>query len=134
MIDRSERHVAKALQAGKMKRAMQNNRSKIARAAVDRGRIAPMYSPGGVYLGDYPSIPLEGERINETFETIARGLYFQLRGQRFPDGYSFEVLRHFPRNACGLFDDMKASGPNGPYTLGAVFAWMFEWAAEDPGV
>jgi hypothetical protein len=130
----SEHSVAKALIAGKMKRAMQKNRSTIARTIVKQGRLAPMYTPSGIYLGDFPSFSLDGERINETFKTIARGLYYKLRNQRFPDGYSFEVLRIDPWYAQHLFDSMKAKGANGPYALGQVFACLFMCAAEDPGI
>jgi len=130
----SDHPVAKALIVGKMKRAMQSNRSKIARDAVKSLRLAPTFTTGGIYLGDFPSMPLEWERANEIYKTIARGLYFKLRGQRFPAGYSFEVRRFDPWYTNQLFGELKAMGANGPYTLGQVFACWFVYAAEDPGV
>jgi hypothetical protein len=130
----SDYPIAQALIGGKFKRAMQKNRSDFARAAVRRGCLKPMYSSGGVYLGHFHSVPLEVARVNQIFSTIARGLYFKLRGQRFPDGYSFEVMRVEPSRAQQAIDVMKAQGANGPYVLGRVFACLVMFAAEDPGV
>jgi hypothetical protein len=129
----SHHPVAQALMDGKMKRAMQNNHSKVARAAVKSGGLKPMYSPGGVYLGHCHSVPLEWDRVNEIFKTMASGLYFNLRGHRFPDGYSFEVLHLDSRYAQQLIDLMKANGANGPYFLGQVFACLFI-LTKDPGI
>src|SRR5437899_12806992 len=96
--------------------------------------MQPLYSPGGVYLGDFHAIPLDSKRVNGISSTIVRGLYRKLRGQRFPDGYTFTIERYDPVGAKELFDSMKRHGASGPYVLGTVFACLCMVALEDPGV
>lgn len=70
--------------------------SVIARKIRASSRLEPLRTRAGIYLGDYPTFPIDEERVKTIFETIVRGLYYDARRQRFPDGYTFEVRRYYP--------------------------------------
>ncbi|HEY0377203.1 MAG TPA: hypothetical protein VGC87_09615 [Pyrinomonadaceae bacterium] len=91
-----------------------------------------MHTPGGIYLGHYPTVPLEGKRIEEIFKMMSRGLYFKLRQKRLPDDYVFEVRRLHNSEVIEVARKFKEMGANGPYTLGpGVFACLYGYDAKD---
>jgi hypothetical protein len=133
-INCGEHPAANALMQGKITRAMRGNKSEFARQLVGNNRRVELRTPTGLYVGYGYSVPLDVGRVNEIFTTIARGVYYQLAGQRFPDGYRFEVRRIMPRHADLVFNTLKEAGLRGPYRLGAVFGCLFAFWTRDPGV
>jgi hypothetical protein len=127
----SEHRVARELMAGKVIRSAKSNRSEIAMSAITNSYLKPRFTSSGIYIGHYPSFPIDGERLNQTFRTMIRGLYYRLRKIRLPDDYIFQIRRVDPLHAQEAFDEMKKSGANGPYVLGDVFGCMFMYTAED---
>lgn len=130
----SEQPVPKALLEGQIARAIQRNRSDVAKAARQYARLAPLYTAGGIYLGQAVSVPLDDVRFASAIEMIVRGLYFQRLGHVFPSGYAFDLRRVKQLSIGDIWKSMQASKVNGPYCLGDVFACMFRYGAEDPGV
>ncbi len=104
----------------KITRAMQNNRSEVARQVAGRSRRVWLRTLAGVYFDYAYAAPLEVERVNEIFTTMARGIYFKLARTRFPDGYELQVRRVLPHNAALMFDTLKGAGMRGPYLIGVV--------------
>jgi hypothetical protein len=47
-------------------------------------KIRPLLTPGGLWLGNYPSIPLDGDRFFGSLNKIVKGLFFMIRKQPFP--------------------------------------------------
>jgi hypothetical protein len=130
----SEHPMAKAIFDGEMARARERNRSEIARAAQS-ALAEPLYTPGGIYLGHHATMPLDWERISHTIGMMIRGLYYQLRGEPFPQGYSISVLRVDPLEVRTAWDAMSTAYLNGPYRLGdGIFACVMQVVAEDPGM
>lgn len=115
---------------GKVFRAADKNRSLIMRAAKSEGRFEPIYSPGGLYLGQGFSFPIDEDRVNRIFSFIVRGLYYKLRNQRLPDDCEIEVRRVVDFNE--IWERLQRIGYNA-YKLGdGVFTCIFLYAAEEP--
>jgi hypothetical protein len=122
--------VANEILTGKVFRASDKNRSLVMRAAKSEGRFEPIYSPGGIYLGQGFSFPIDGERVNNIVSFIVRGLYYKLRNQRLPDDCEIEVRRVIDFNET--WERLQQIGYNA-YKLGdGVFTCIFLYAAEEP--
>jgi hypothetical protein len=114
-------------------RAIQHNRSEIGRAALTAATMHPVHTKGGIYLGHAPAFGIDGERVNTIFAAIVRGLYYEERGQRIPDDYTFEVRRFYPWDCHGIRTDaFKAMNWNRRRPLGDTFSVAYLSAAEDP--
>ncbi len=114
-------------------RSIKKNWSDFGRVAISQGHIKAMHSPGGIYLGHYPSVPVEWKRVNRFFRMVARGLYWKKFEKRFPDGYTFEVRRLYASAFSDLFRHVMENGGNGPHAIGeGVFGCAFMMAEEDP--
>jgi hypothetical protein len=132
MDDQCSAHpVARELMGGKVIRSAKSNRSEIARLAINNASLKPRFTSGGLYVGHYLSFPINGERLNQTFQTMVRGLYYRLRKIPLPDDYTFQIRRVDPLHVQEAFNEMKKLGANGPYVLGDVFGCMFIYTAED---
>ena len=131
----SQSSVAQALLDGRVKRAIRTNRSEIARVALQYGRVEPLRSPAGIYLGQAISFPIDEERVRHIFSLIVRGLYYRLRKQRLRDDCVFSVRRLTAEEFNRGWQELKETGFNGPYLLGeGVFNFIFMYAAEQPSV
>ncbi len=106
--------------------------SVIARLARANAQFKPLHTRAGIYLGDFPTFPIDEERVKTAFETIARGLYYDARRQFFPEGYAVEVRRYHPWEFDGVWQVFKRFHLNGPRVLGDVFGCAFASAEEDP--
>ena len=52
--------------------------------ALRQMEIRPLLTPAGLWLGDYPALPLDGKRYCRSLVKIIKGLYFLIRKQPFP--------------------------------------------------
>jgi hypothetical protein len=123
--------IAKGIFEDKVLRSSRRNKSLMVREFLSRASSEPLYTEGGIYLGHFPSAPLDSDRIRSIFSTVAQGLYYDHRRQRIPSSYVFEVLRYHPwdfRNVWEAFNKMR---PNGPRILGDVFGCAYLSAEED---
>ncbi len=66
-LNSEKNKAAQTVLTGKVIRSAQTNRSLVIRAAKSKGRFEPVYSDGGVYLGQGFSFPIDGERVNHIF-------------------------------------------------------------------
>ncbi len=123
--------IAKELRQGKVMRAAKTKRSEVAHSIARKARPKPLYTNGGLYLGHYPSIPLDGERMDEIFKTIVRGLYYKLRSIRLPDDCIFEINRVDPVHVQDAVRDMEAIKAVGPLRIGEVFICYVTHATDD---
>jgi hypothetical protein len=131
-IDCSNNAAAQKLLNGEVARAIRKNRSEVARIARMSARLEPHYTPGGIYLGDAVSFPINGERMNQEFSLIARGLYYAIRKQHLPKDCLFEVRRIHPLGFNQVWEGLKKIGFNGPYKLGdRIFTAIMMYAEED---
>jgi hypothetical protein len=95
-------------------------------------QFKPLHSHGGVYLGQFPSFPIDGPRLEKIFKTLVRGLYYDARRQYFPEEYIFELRRFEPWDFERVLNEYQRHNPNGPRVLGDVFGCIFLSAIEDP--
>jgi hypothetical protein len=54
------------------------------RDSLSKKVVRPMWSPSGLWLGNYPVIPLNRERFERSLRKIVKGLYFLIRQAPFP--------------------------------------------------
>lgn len=114
----------------KMLSSQRQGSSVIAREAVSKARLEPFYTKGGVYLGDFPSFSVDGERIKQIFETLVRGLYYDSQKKIFPNGYIFEMFRFFPWDFKDIEKGLSKLHLR-QKILGDVFGCAFTKAQED---
>lgn len=131
-IDNVGHPITDGLLKGKVARAAARNQSILARDVRERSKLVPVHTPGGVYLGHCPAVPLHHERINREFERITRGLYFQLYRQRLPDDCTFDIRRVDRLYRAQAIRNMLQLGVKQQRSLGQVFVCMTARAAEDP--
>jgi hypothetical protein len=96
-----------------------------------KATLEPFYTKGGIYLGDFPSAPVEEKRIVNVFSTIVRGLYYEARQQRIPENYVFELRRYHPWDFKEVWNSLWNMHPNWRQPLGNVFGCLFLMAQED---
>jgi hypothetical protein len=124
--------VAQSLLNGPVAGAAQRNQSELAKAARKSGRLEPVHTKAGLYLGHAYAVPLDGKRIVRIFSMIVKGLYHKLRNERLPDACEFEVRKCEILRFNEIFTDMQNKKATGPYVLGTVFGCMVMCAIEDP--
>jgi hypothetical protein len=113
-IDCSNSPNAQMLLNSSVIRSVQRGRSAIGRAVGSAIQFRPRYTPSGLYLGTYPSIPLEGQRITHIFSKIVKGLYYSKFQDRLPDESIFEILRIHPLGFPDVWEALQQVGCNGP--------------------
>jgi hypothetical protein len=123
--------IAQDIFKNKVLKSFHRNSSILLRDFLTKGQTVPYYSNGGIYLGDLPSVSLDGERIDKTFFNLAQGLFFDHRRQRIPNNYLYKVLRHDPWQFNNLWDTFRQLHINGPRTLGKIFGCAYASAEED---
>lgn len=129
----SQHPTAQKLFEGKVLRSHRRNSSHIGRDIISKGRMQPLYTRAGIYLGDYPMCAIDPGRIDTIFTMIVRGLYYDARKQRIPDDYTFTLLRYDPWDFKRIWQKVQQDlHPNGPRILGDVFGCTFVSATEDP--
>jgi len=110
----------------KVRPAVRNNPSLVWRAAATRSRMMPVRTPGGIYLGDLPSLPLDGNRLNLELSMITKGLYFQIFKKRLPEDSRLDIGRVDALLVTQLWDRLVQPACNGPFAIGSnVFLFMF---------
>jgi hypothetical protein len=128
----SQSPLAQEMLEDKVIRSVRNNKSSLIKEFLPKARLEPFYTKGGIYLGQFPSAPVDSERIKTIFSVIARGLFYDHRRQRIPEDYIFEVFRYHPWDFKAVLDSFKQMHLNGPRILGNVFGCAYISAKEDP--
>jgi hypothetical protein len=123
--------IAQSIFDEKMTRSITRNSSQFSRIAMSEARYEPLLTRAGIYLGTFPTIPIDEERIKNIFSVIVRGLYYDARHKRIPDNYIFEVLGYRPWDFKQVWEYYKKLHLNGPRVLGKVFGCAFVYAEED---
>jgi hypothetical protein len=124
--------IAKAIFLEKVLSSARQGSSDLARSFAAKAHIEPIYSNGGIYLGDATVVHLDENRVTNVFSTIVRGLYYDARKQRLPIDYVYQVRRYHPFEYQAVWDQFKKLSLNGPRILGDVFGCVFASAQEDP--
>lgn len=97
---------------------------------ITKARLEPLYTKGGIYVGDFPSVRVDGGRIEEIFKILVKGLYYNSQKKIFPNGYAFEVRRFFPWDFQSIWAEFTTLNPR-MKILGNVFGCAFQKAQED---
>jgi hypothetical protein len=89
-------------------RSDQKNWSDLTRDIRRHLRWEAQHSSDGIYLGDYPCVPLTWERLKRFFILVVRGLYWHATNERLPDDYVFDVRSLDKVDAAGILRDWIA--------------------------
>jgi len=124
---------ARAVLEGKVRSAVRRNQSPVWRAAETQTRRVPLWSPGGIYLGDFPAIPLDGGRLHLALSMMAKGLYARHFGRRLSDGVDIDVGRIGADLVVQQWPMLTLPGSNGPFVIGMnVCYYLFFVASDEP--
>jgi hypothetical protein len=116
----------------KVRRSHLKDKSELIRSVIDRAQVKPLYSRGGIYLGDYPQAPVDAQRIVSVLQLMVRGLYCNCCKEFLPQSSHIEVLRHDPWDQQGVIDRFFALGKPATMKIGDVFAYGFYRAKDNP--
>lgn len=117
---------------GKVRRSVRRNSSEVGRAILDHVREEPLYTRGGIYLGNVMFAPLNESRIVGQFARIIRGLYFHYLGEVIPLSYPIEVGRIMPWDFDSVWDSFSRLKFSVCGPLGDVFVGGCARVQEEP--
>lgn len=115
----------------KMLSSQRQGSSVVAREVIEGARLQPLYTKGGIYIGEFHTLSVDEERLKKIFERLIQGLYYDSQKRRFPSGYEMEFRRHFPWEFQRVFADL-ANLKLRRKVSGQVFGCAFAKAVEDP--
>lgn len=123
MVDIDNSHpIAQHLLATKVKRAVERNRSEVARLVAQAGDAQPRHDHEGKYLGDAHKADLPPGTMDRILSRMVHGLFFSERRAILPNEHELVVLRQpaatFPALYGGMANPLAR-------TFGHVFG--FTW-------
>lgn len=124
--------IAQDIFINKVMKSFRSKRSELLRNFLTEGAFISYHTKGGIYLGEFPSVPIDANRIGKIIFNIAQGMFFDHRKQCIPKEYECEVLRHEPWDFENVWESFKSLNINGPRILGEVFGCAYVSAEEDP--
>lgn len=127
----SDHQVAKQRFAGPLSRAVARKQSDLVREIAPKVRMTAQYNKSGLYLGDFPSAPIDGEKLQREMEFIVRGLTYKMSKERIPNDYSIRMDRVDPLHLARALETILSLGAKGPFILGdrVVVMWRLPWSA-----
>lgn len=119
--------VAQSLFHKKSMSSARKGKSLFARTALQNANWGPAYTTGGIYVGDFHRIQLDGQRLIRIYSGLVRGLYYAVYKKRLPDNTIFECGRCERWHADEIARDMLENGCGRPIILGNVFGCAHLW-------
>ncbi|MEW5897356.1 MAG: hypothetical protein AB1668_06695 [Nanoarchaeota archaeon] len=104
--------------------------SKIWQGAI---KNIPIYSEGGIYLGNRPGFKFDNKRIQNILNQICKGLFYYHFNKKFSNNYTFKDFVIYPK----INDDLKKTfGSLKLYDIGdgSVFSYRFMVCSEDSNI
>ena len=115
--------IARTLFATKVLRSVGRGSSLVGKATRN-AEYKAAYTKGGIYLNHGWSVTLDTERVDQTFATIVRGLYYRVFSKRLPDDCVFETMRVKRIEAVKMVEFTQTS--LGPGNYGSIGEGVFE--------
>lgn len=125
--------IADILRSGPLMRSIRRRQSKL-REAVGKARRIPVQTPSGIYLGMWPMIPVDNDRLGRIFHRMARGIYFGVLGHRLPDDCWTQVYYMEDESCEQTWNWMLENKAIGPYEVGQgnVCHFIYMVARDEP--
>jgi hypothetical protein len=96
------------------------------RHALTRMTVRPMWSPCGLWLGNYPVLPLDLERFQRSLVKIVKGLFFLIRKVTFPSQGRILVVGQLNPGTFPLIESIEKHLLPPTFDFGDdVFEWRF---------
>ncbi len=94
--------------------------------ALSKVRMHPLLSPSGLWLGNYPVLPLDVERFNRSLSKILRALFFLLRKRPFPASGQIGLVGQFNSETRPLINMIEENLFPPTFDFGDdIFEWRF---------
>jgi hypothetical protein len=124
---------ARAVLEGQVRRSVRSNRSLLWRGAAARTRWVEVHTPGGIYLGNVPAMPLDGGRLNRALIMVTKGLFAECFHQRLPADCDFDIGRVDLPLVAQQWDRLMQPGALGPFAIGKeVFVFAAFVSSNEP--
>jgi beta-galactosidase GanA len=109
---------------GQVSRSLWRNPG-LVRHLVSNVKMADVWSPNGLWLGQRPTLPLDGKRIDRSLVKIVKGLYYLIREAPLPpDSYIELIGSLMPKNWPLIQAIERQLSPAFNYG-DTVFEWSF---------
>lgn len=96
------------------------------RYALSNKTVRPMRSPSGLWLGDYPVLPLDVERFSRSLRKVVKGLYFLIRKAPFPTSGEILLIGQLNPETWPLIVELEKQLFPPTFDFGDdVFEWRF---------
>jgi hypothetical protein len=111
--------------AGPVLRSLKNHPGWI-KYALANTKVRPMFSPSGLWLGDFPVLPLDMERFRGSLFKIVKGLFFLIRKSPFPADGRILVVGQMNAQTMPLIRSIEKHLCPPTFDFGDdVFEWRF---------
>jgi hypothetical protein len=97
------------------------------RHMLENARVGPQYSPAGLWIGNFPILPLDLARFNRSLLKIVKGLYYLIRHkQPFPLAGTIGLVGILNEDTKPLIDLIEQKLLPPTFSFGDdVFEWRF---------
>lgn len=111
--------------AGSVKRSFQKHPGWM-EYALKNVEVHPLVTPSGLWLGNYPTMPLDGDRFHRSLFKIIGGLFYLIRKQPFPNDGQIGIVGELCAESKPLIDTIEENLFPPTFTFGDdVFEWRF---------
>jgi hypothetical protein len=97
-----------------------------AKDTLAKMKVQPMFSPSGLWVGDWPVLPLDRDRFSRSLLKIVKGLFFKIRKQPFPKSGQVGIVGQLTGETKPLLDMIEDHLFPPTFSFGDdVFEWWF---------
>jgi hypothetical protein len=124
---------ARAVLEGKVRDSVRRNRSAVWRNLATKSHVVSLHTPGGIYLGDVPALPVDGKTLNRALTMIVQGLFSVCFGKRLPDNCVCESVRVDGLQVAQHWDKLTQPGNQWRFAINKhVFFSIFFVESSEP--
>ncbi len=97
-----------------------------AKAALADSTISPLFTPSGLWVGDFPTLSLDVDRLNRSLFKVIKGLYCLIRKQAFPADGQIGLIGEYVAETKPLIELIEEHLFPATFDFGDdVFEWRF---------
>lgn len=97
----------------------------IARELLGSKRIRPMYSACGQWLGSYPMLEVDADRVDRSLRKVFKGLYYIIKRKPFPKDGELLIISELNAQTKDAIDAIEKH-LNPTFSFGDdIFEWSF---------
>jgi hypothetical protein len=110
---------------GPVKRSLQRDPAFV-RHLLENVKTRSVRSPAGLWVADYPTVPLDVERLNRSLRKIVKGLYCRVRNNPFPAAGRIIIIGQMNARTSAIMEAIEEYAHPPTFDYGDdVFEWKF---------